>query len=220
MRLQVDDADLQQRVALLTTRHDKRFVAISGSAALAPAVIWGILVKAYGTSANSDLGAESPTDFLRVLKPEGRTRLIEAGPAVFRGTYLMVAPALVVCVLLTVALWRRAGDRRLANLGPLRPAFALLSMAVASGVITSLVYAVGIPDLTWWLSTSLERVTSTPKLFALAALVSMTPVGIKLYTRDLPTVTNSRGSPRRRAAPLQTTSYASVEETTTLDPSA
>ncbi len=169
-------------VVIVATAHRRRIVAAAGVVALIPAILWNVVFKVWGVNSPDDLGADSPGDFLGVLSGTGWERLKVAGPAVIRETYLIVVPAIVVLLLLAVALWRE-GDRPLAGLRPLRPALAFVSMAILSAIVAASVYAAGGYEMVWWLGTSLERVSSTPKLFALAALVSMTPVAGQLWGR-------------------------------------
>jgi hypothetical protein len=186
-------------VAVVAARGRRRAVLIFGSVALAPAVLWQVAVWSAGAPANSDLGGTGVDILVRLGRPDFWDRLVVAGPHVAREVYLIVLPAVLVLGLLaatTRGRWRTSTQAL-----PLRTPAALVAAAVLSAVALAFTYALGVTDLSRWVPTSLERVSSTPKLFALAGLVAMIPATLELLRSHDP-------QPRRAEAEVGSRSGA------------
>jgi hypothetical protein len=164
-------------LAVLGARQARWVVAGAGAAALVPAVLWQGIVRSTGADLDVDVGLG---DFVHLFGASARQRFRVAFPEVLGSTWLFVVPAASALALLTVAAWMRAGPNRRTTLLRLRPAALMVGAAVVAVLISACVYAVGDLEITWWLATSLGRVVTIPRLFALASLVSLAGVGSDL----------------------------------------
>ena len=97
---------------------------------------------------------------LLLLDSERWTRLWDALPGVWSEMWVF----LVAAVVSTAALGVRAGARSSVDL---RLAATWLGASVLTSAGLVAVYAAGVPPVQWWLDTSLERASVTPKVMCL-----------------------------------------------------
>lgn len=145
-------------VALPWVDRRVRFVLVAATAAI-PAVVWTLIVRVT----NPDLAADvAPGGFARLLLLDGErwSRVPEATAGVWGELW----PFLTVAALATAGLLLRPGEtpghvRRLVLAG------LLASVVTSAGLVA--VYAAGVPDVEWWLDTSLERSSVMAKVLCL-----------------------------------------------------
>lgn len=153
-------AVLLSAVALVVVEHRLRF-AVTLAVAAVPALMWMGIVRLL----NPDLATDvAPGGFVRLLlfDRERWTRLWDALPGVWSEMW----PFLFASAVATVGLVARVGRSGAA----VRLAVACLTatVLVTAGLVT--VYAAGLPDVHWWLDTSLDRASVTPKALALITI--------------------------------------------------
>jgi hypothetical protein len=151
-------AVLVSLVAMFWVERRGRFVLAVGAAA-APAVVWMAIVRLLNPDLPTDV---APGGFVRLLllDSERWTRLWDALPGVWSEMWVF----LVAAVVSTAALGVRAGARSSVDL---RLAATWLGASVLTSAGLVAVYAAGVPPVQWWLDTSLERASVTPKVMCL-----------------------------------------------------
>lgn len=170
-------------VAVVFAPGRRRRLVVSAVVAMTPAVVWRIALGSTGAEIKSDVRTAG---VVRLTQAESLRRLRVAGPEVIAGSAGLLVPAIVVCGLVAVALWRRSSRRGLGAFAELYPAMACCVTALGAVALLSVVYAVNEMPLEWWLSTSIDRVTATPRLLALAAMCATVPVAVDLVRHAVP----------------------------------
>jgi hypothetical protein len=165
---------------LLWVERRGRFALMAG-VAIVPAVVWMVTVRALSPDLATDV---RPSGFLRLvlLERERWERAWDAAPRIVSEMW----PYLVTAAVATAGL----GATRSRSRG-----FTLASGCVLASALTTaavvVVYAAGLPDVDWWLDTSLQRVLVTPRVFALIAIAvsvhelggfSNVPAGVRART--------------------------------------
>jgi len=164
-------------VVLVFQPHGRRKVLAWGALALVPALLWRLVLESTGSPVHEDV---SVGGIARLFEPESLRRLGKAVPAVFQETSSVLVPAVVACVVAALAIRACRRQTGVGSFGDLVPAAVCCVAAVATAVLLSVVYAVNELPLAWWLWTSVDRATATPRLFAVAAMCATVPVVLGL----------------------------------------
>lgn len=172
-------------IALALTPHARRPQAGAYAIAALPFVLWQATLAVAG--APSDSTFDRSTAMRRVVSSEGMSRLRVAARAVLDtvGPVVGAACLAVAFVLLAIgpAEWRA-----------IRTALGLSAAAVVTAASMPLIYMTGEPEIGWWLTTSLDRVSTISSVCALAAMVALVPTIIEV----LPRHAGHDGSPNAR----------------------
>lgn len=182
-------------IALCFVRRPRIAQAFASAAAFIPVVLWQIAVSSTGAHLKNDVGSGLLIDSLGASR---RDRLFTSLDAVLDANWLVVSAALAAFLILVLV--RIITHRSTRDEGELKLAAALIAASVASGVVMAFVYAMGRFELDWWFKTSLERVSSTIRMFALASMVPMVALAAR-HLRSLGTRLSDPDHPGRHSDP-------------------
>lgn len=138
-----------------------RFALVVG-ATIVPALVWMVTVRALTPDLVTDV---RPSGFVRLVLLDGArwSRGRDAAPRVLGKLW----PYLLAGAGATAGLWATSRNR---PTSALTLSLGCLAGSVLTAAATVLVYAAGLPEIHWWLDTSLERVVVTPRVLALIAV--------------------------------------------------